>query len=232
MTIFTEKKFENFVSLNRQNLPYKTEVILQELNELPFYKNRKRMAEIMTEQTFRLKMKDPDRIECYLPEYNLIQYSKFGWLQRTAEINKEHDFFFWMDAGCSRFFLDTDLSKKWPDVSSLNKEKFVIQRNTNFLKMWKDLNIDEYIWDSRCMLIGTLFGGGRETVYKMKEIIDDICQVKFFQNNCINNEQFALAIASRTYTDLFDIRKQAFGKEQEGASHLPLFKQLSFYEEK
>jgi|9_EtaG_2_1085328.scaffolds.fasta_scaffold02191_6 hypothetical protein len=228
MTIYTESKFEDFVVKNRKNIPHKTEIVVQKLEDIPFYHNRETMLSILTSPIYKFKMKDPGRIECFLPEYNLIQYSKFGWLKRTAENNLDHDFFMWMDAGCSRFFLDTDLSKQWPNTNALRKNKFIIQRNAFFTKLWPNMKPEQYMWESQCVLVGTLFGGGREVIYKMKDMIDHVCQNIFFGNNCLNNEQFAITIAAKMNTDLFDIRKQCLDGEEEGSSHLPLFKALSF----
>lgn len=227
MTIYTEQKFKNFVEHHRMKIPNKTNVILQKLESIPFYKNKQKMQSIMNSHYFKQRMKSQNRIECFLPEYNLIQYSKFGWLKQTAINNPDHDFFFWMDAGCSRFFLDFDINKEWPNTDMINKDKFIIQRNTNFTKMWPNLKIEDYIWDSECMLVGTLFGGSLETICEIKKIIEEVVESIFFKNNCINNEQFALAIASKLHTDLFDVREQRLGKEREGSSHLPLFRNLS-----
>ena len=227
MTIYTEERFKNFVDLHRSHLSYKTTIVIQNLKDIPFYENRGKMLSIMNTSEYRTKMKSPNRIECFLPEYNLIQYSKFGWLEMTAKNNLDHDFFFWMDAGCSRFFLDSDIDKEWPNTKSFNENKFTIQRNTNFPNMWSGLNIQDYIWDSECMLVGTLFGGSHATIVKMKKIIEEITEDIFFKNNCVNNEQFALAIAYKLNSDLFDVRQQRLGHEPEGSSHLPLFKCLS-----
>jgi hypothetical protein len=41
-----------------------------------------------------------------MPEYNLIQYSKFGWLEEAIQENPfDTSSFFWIDMGISRFFL-------------------------------------------------------------------------------------------------------------------------------
>ena len=219
MTIYTEQRFKDFVLSNRKDPGYQTRVIVQNLEEIPFYKNKQRMDKILKDENYLSKVKDPKRIECYLSEYNLIQYSKFGWLKRTAEDCPESDYFFWMDAGCSRFFEGFDTSKTWPNTETLDKEKFLIQGNNNFLRMWKDLDIEEYIWHNECVLVGTLFGGGKAVLVEMEEIIDNICESMFFSKGCINNEQLALAIASKLHTHLFDIRIGI-------GTHLPLFAAL------
>tara|TARA_R110000823_G_C15949506_1_gene501467 strand:+ start:3719 stop:4543 length:825 start_codon:yes stop_codon:yes gene_type:complete len=232
MTIFTEKKFEEFILKHRAPIKNKTQIVIQNLQELPFYKNYKKISEITKSPRYLRKIRHPRRVECVLPEYNLIQYSKFGWLKKTAENNKNHDYFFWMDVGCSRFFLDTDLTKQWPDTKLLNKDKFLIQRNTNWLKMWDNLDITRYIWDSNAMMCGGLFGGGREIVYKMEELIEKICQNIFFPNHCFNNEQFAIVIACKKYPDWFEVREQKLNNEEEGTFCIPMFKNLSIKGEK
>tara|TARA_R110000796_G_scaffold76232_1_gene170656 strand:+ start:3928 stop:4731 length:804 start_codon:yes stop_codon:yes gene_type:complete len=226
MTVYTEKRFEKFIYQCRKNIPYETKVIVQDLSDLPFDKYMPQIREIMFSEFYRRRIKHPGRVECVLPEYNLIQYSKFGWLEKTAKENQNYDYFFWMDAGCSRFFLDADLSKEFPNINNINVDKFLIQRNTNFEKMWENLKFEEYIWDNRSMLTGGLFGGGREVIFKMKKYIEEVCENIFFKNRCINNEQFAIAIISKLHTDLFDIRKQVYDLEQEGSNTLPLFKSL------
>jgi hypothetical protein len=228
MTVYVDPKFVNFVAKKRKNIPYKTDIGWSNLEDIPFYHNREDILSILNSEIYKSKMKDPGRIECFLPEYSLIQYSKFTWLQWTAEKYLDYDFFIWMDAGCSRFFLDTDLSKQWPNTTTLRKNKFIIQRNAFFTKLWPDMKPEQYMWESQCVLVGTLFGGGREVIYKMKDMIDHVYENIFFPNNCFNNEQFAITIAAKMNTDLFDIRKQCLDGEEEGSSHLPLFKALSF----
>ena len=189
MTIYTEERFKDFVLNSRKESDYETRVIVQSLEEIPFYKNKQRMDLILKDEKYLSRIKDPNRIECYLSEYNLIQYSKFGWLKRTAEECENFDYFFWMDAGCSRFFESFNVNDPWPNTASLNKEKFLIQGNRNFIDMWKDLDVQEYIWHNECILVGTLFGGGKDILTKMYDIIEDVCEEMFFSRNCINNEQ-------------------------------------------
>jgi len=225
MTIYTEKRFEDFVLDNRKESEYETRLIVQQLEDIPFYKNREKMQRILNDKEYLSRIKDPDRIECYLPEYNLIQYSKFGWLKQVAEECPDFDYFFWMDAGCSRFFEDFNINNKWPNPSMLNKEKFLIQGNANFLRMWKDLDINEYAWHNECVLVGTLFGAGAKVVKEMEGIINDVCESMFFSNNCFNNEQLALAIAAKLHPSIFDIRVGT-------GTHLPLFSALGNEETK
>jgi len=215
MTIYTEERFKYFVEENRKNINYDTDIIIQKLEDIPFYKWRIKIKEIIDSDYFKLNMRDLNRIECYLPEYNVIQYSKFGWLVEAVEKN-EDDYFFWMDAGCSRFFGNFDINCIWPDTNKLDINKFIIQGNSNYISFFKNLNIDNYIWDNNCVLVGTLFGGGREIIKKLNIEINNIFEY-LLSKDCVNNEQFALAIFAKKNPDIMDTKIILDG------THLPLF---------
>lgn len=219
MTIYTEEQFVNFIKENRTN-GYYTDIVIQKLTEIPFYHWKDKISDIITSQNFKVKMKDCSRIECYLPEYNIIQYSKFGWLKKTTDKNRDCDYFFWMDAGCSRFFDGFDLSKDWPNITKLDISKFTIQGNTNYVNMFNQIDIDNYIWDNNSMLVGTLFGCGRDIVYKIEQEINKIFEW-MMSKDCVNNEQFALALFAKKNSEIMNTIVHLDG------THLPLFKILS-----
>tara|TARA_R110000851_G_scaffold67262_8_gene151999 strand:+ start:5223 stop:5999 length:777 start_codon:yes stop_codon:yes gene_type:complete len=218
MVIYTEERFKEFVLKEREGIPNETFIKIQKLEEVPFYKNNDEMKGIISSEAYLNKMADTSRVECFLSEYNVIQYSKFGWLKTSSE---EHDYHlhFWMDAGCSRFFDEFDMSKSWPNENTIDIEKFTIQGNKNFVAGFKTMEIDKYIWDNNCMLVGTLFGGNGNTIERMYKLVNETYDY-FVENKCINNEQFALAILGKQYPELYDIRVKLYD------GHLPLFKML------
>lgn len=219
MTIYTERKFEKFVKEHRCP-DYKTNIIIQTLDKLPFYKHLPKIYEVLYSNKYKENMLDPNRIECNLPEYNLIQYSKFGWLKDASLKNLENNYFIWMDAGCSRFFNNFDLEKEWPNRERLDKDKITIQGNSNYVKMFNILDINEYMWNNNCILVGTLFGGGTEIIQILNNEIENVFNY-MLDKNCVNNEQFALAILAKTNPELFNIIVHLDG------NHLPLFKILT-----
>jgi len=125
--VYTEKRFEEFVIETRSSSEFATEIIIQRLDEVPFYHKREIINEIINSDYYKSKMTDISRIECYLAEYNVIQFSKFGWLRDTVIRHTNLDFVFWMDAGCSRFFDDFDINLRWPNVDLLDTEKIILQ---------------------------------------------------------------------------------------------------------
>lgn len=217
--IYTEDRFKEFVEDTRKDINYKTDIIIQKLEEIPFYKNRDRINSIISSEEYKLKVKDPNRIECYLPEYNVIQYSKFGWLKMAIEENNDYDYFLWMDAGCSRFFNGHDFDKDWPN-SNLPIDKLTIQGNSNYVSNFDEMKPDQYIWDNNSMLVGTLFGGGKDVMIKVSNLIEDKFN-NLIDINCVNNEQFLLAIIAKINPELFNIIVRL------DYTHLPIFKIIS-----
>ena len=104
MFIITESKFIDFMKEHRPK-NYKTYIKEDTLENAQYYKYLGRMNEILESNEYKEKIAYPNRVECKLPEYNIIQYSKFGWLKEAIKKNPfNSEYFFWMDAGISRFF--------------------------------------------------------------------------------------------------------------------------------
>ena len=79
MVIYTEDITYQFIIDNRPK-HYPTKIIIQPLEDIPYYKYRNQIKDILDSEDYKIKITDPQRIECLLPEYNIIQYSKFEWL--------------------------------------------------------------------------------------------------------------------------------------------------------
>jgi hypothetical protein len=218
ITLFTESKFEEQI---KQFLKRRTDcnVIIEEFNELPFYKKNDEIKKILQSDFYKQKMKDTKRIECYMSEYNVIQYSKFDWLERVILSEPDFDYYFWIDAGISRFFDGFDTNKNWPNTKVI-KDKIIIQGNYNFINLFDNMEKKEYIWDNRCMLSGGLFGGTKNKMIFLKNEIHN--QVNFLiQENCFNNEQILFPIILKDNPELFDIFINYEHKP------MPIFKYLS-----
>jgi hypothetical protein len=219
MIVYTEEKFKKFVTDRRD--PSNTEIIIQKLEETPAYRYLNDIERIIHDPVYLSKINDPSRIECKLGLYNVIQYSKFGWLKKSSENGRESDFYFWMDAGCSRFFEDFDLNSSWPNHSNMIYDKLMIQGNANTERLYLLLDAESYKWDSNCILVGTLFGGSRKIIYTMYDLIIDVLEKDMIMCNTVNNEQIALGMIFKKFPDLFSV----YIKPNSG--HLPIFKKLA-----
>jgi hypothetical protein len=221
--VVTEERFKDFFIENRPK-QYPMEIKIIDFKESYYYKYYDRMKEILESNYYKNKILHPDRVECVLPEYNIIQYSKFDYLKIAIKENPfQSDYFFWMDVGCSRFFLDVDISAPYPSQNVItflknNPNKFIIQKRHDL----EYFPIDEnFIWKSDNLLYGTMFGGDVAVINKISECVEDVLTNIMFANMNVNNEQLALAITWKKHPELFFLTNNA------SYCHLLLFKLLS-----
>lgn len=187
MVIFVdsmEVELNTMIQEIRQNLP--TQVYH---DPIPYQYYEIQFQEILNRPSYRQRIQHPNRVECKLPMYNIIQYSKFPWLVKTIERNPfQTPYFFWIDAGISRF-----LSKE--SFGRLKKEivlpigKCVIQHN----HLLEHYPVSEnYLWDSQCLMCGTMFGGEAKILIALANQIDQELMNRV-PEGWINNEQILLA---------------------------------------
>ena len=93
MVIYTEEKFKIFIEERRD--PKYTKIKIQKLEEIPMYKHKEEISQILRDPKYLSKVKDNSRIECKLDLYNIIQYSKFGWLQEEIKEGSDSDYYFY-----------------------------------------------------------------------------------------------------------------------------------------
>jgi hypothetical protein len=219
MEIYTEEKFKKFIEEKRN--PELTKIIIQNIEDVPAYKYRERISDIINSESYLSRIKDKSRIECRLDLYNVIQYSKFGWLKNSISSGKEDDFYFWMDAGCSRFFDGFDTKNDWPILKNIPDDKFVVQGNYNTSVIYPDMDINSYKWENNCILVGTLFGGNGNIVSGVSDMVMEIMEKDMLDECTINNEQIALGILYKRMPSIFSVYIDLSG------GHLPIFKELA-----
>jgi hypothetical protein len=173
-------------------------------------------------------MSDTNRIECKNSMYSVIQYSKFKWLKKATEINPfDSKFFFWLDAGASRFLCDCDISNEYPSEDALRElegidNTMLIQYNT---ECYSDLVnsktlTEKYLWDNRSFICGSMFGGNKVAIENITIEIDNLMQ-SMLQNKNLNNEQIAIGYLCKNKEDLFTKFYRVNGK-----NHLCLFQEM------
>lgn len=224
MVIFAHKGIGNWVYQQRQNYKNTTIVVETSLDSIPYSTYYEKVEKILINPEYLAKIDRPDRIECNLPWYNLIQYSKFDWLSQVAKFNPYNsDYFIWMDAGCSRFFGNVDITKAWPHPygSFLQPGKINIQGNSNTYQYLLDSQLmDNYIYNSNCLVVGTMFGMSKvftqEFAIKVRHDFD-----QYLLHNVVNNEQILLGTILNNHPELFNLYIKLDG------THLPFFERLS-----
>lgn len=223
MVIYTEEISKSFILEHRPS-EYQTKIIIQDLQNIPYYKYYLYIKTILESSDYKSKIKDPCRIECILPEYNIIQYSKFEWLKETSQNNYFNtSYFLWIDAGISRFFPPMYEPKNiFPQNNGLDllqNNKFVIQ-GRNIIYQINNISDTDFIWNSVNLLIGTMFGGTKEIIQIISQKINDFFENIMLKNNNINNEQLALALVWKHKPHLFTI---FYNHWENQGYHLPIF---------
>ena len=210
MVLFVTEDLKEFVEERRTDIP--TEIIVQSVEEIPYYYLKSQLDSIIESEEYQKKISDPDRIECQYSMYSIIQYSKFKWLQEAIEENPFNSkFFFWMDAGASRFFEGHDLSQDYPSINaieSLNEmgEKFLIQMNTEcYSDLYESDKLKEnYLLNNRSFVCGTFFGGHKNSIKLVSKEVEYILLNTMIKNNYVNNEQIVLGYLLKNKSNLFE----------------------------
>ena len=196
--IVTEAKFVPFMKEKRPH--YATYIHEDTLENASYYKYLPRMKEILESDAYKQRIAYPNRVECVLPEYNVIQYSKFGWLEEAIRINPfQTDTFYWMDAGISRFFGEVDVRLPYP--RSIHTDQFIIQPREDLLSYPMD---DTFIWKADNLFKGGMFGGNAEIVSILRKKVEEEFQT-MLSHEQMNNEQLAIALVWKRYPNLFHL---------------------------
>ena len=226
MILFVSNDVAEFIGERRDDIP--TDVIVQTVDQIPYYHLKDEIQNILDSDEYKENISDPDRIECKQAMYSVIQYSKFPWMKLAAEDNPHNsDYFFWLDAGGSRFFGIYDLKKEYPSkdaVKSLDDmgESFLVQMNTEYYPYLSDaeeLDLD-YLYDNRSYVLGSMFGGHKNAVPKVCDMVEDIFVNEMINKGNVNNEQIALGYLIKKHSDDFAIYSRTNGK------HMALFEEL------
>ncbi len=168
----------------------------------------------MTDHAYRSRIESANRVECRLPEYNIVTFSKFHYLKIAMSRNPFNStYFFWMDAGLSRFFMDVDVLQPYPSSSFVNflarnPEKFIIQKHLLF-----DGNTinDESVWTDYSFIAAGMFGGGKNIVLKVGELVEWIWNEKMLARKNVNNEQKAITLAWKYHPEYFILSDNVYG---------------------
>ena len=173
-------------------------------------------------------MADPGRIECKYAMYSVIQYSKFQWIKQAIQsASHGSDYYFWLDAGGSRFFEGYDLNKPYPSDTAMESlegmgESCLVQMNCDYyddLYGADKLSLD-YLWDNRSYVLGSMFGGHKNALPDLCQKVEDVLTDDMIANGNVNNEQIALGYLVKEYPDDFAIYERVNGK------HLDIFSEL------
>lgn len=225
--IFTQSDVIDVILECRDSL--NTFIIESNLKQIPYYYLKDSIQNILDSNFYKSNMQDNNRVECINSLYSIIQYSKFKWLSEASKINPfNSQYFFWVDAGISRFLSEEDYKSKFPSLEAIQQlnnidDTFLVQYNEDYYKDLTNSRIlpKSYFWDSRSFICGSMFGGNNQAIQEMECEIDEIMNF-MIKNKCVNNEQIALGYLTKIREDLFSLFYRT-----DANKHLELFSELA-----
>lgn len=228
MIIYTEDSVVETIKSVRDSMEdYKTEIIVSKIEDIPYYGLKDEMQKVLDSDKYQEKMSDTDRVECNDSMYSVIQYSKFKWMREASE-NYNYDYYFWLDAGASRFISSQSYIKEYPSQDALEEldgieDTLLIQYNHEYYPQLVEpevLSID-YFWDNRSIICGSMFGGSKKSIENVEGEVDRLMKY-MIDEGCLNNEQIVLGFLCKSRPELFT-RYYRTNPNQ----HLDLFQELS-----
>uniref|UniRef100_A0A6C0ETL1 DUF616 domain-containing protein n=1 Tax=viral metagenome TaxID=1070528 RepID=A0A6C0ETL1_9ZZZZ len=193
--VVTEEKHKDFILQNRpQQYPIEIKVI--DFKDSYYYKYYDRIKETIESDYYKNKIENPTRIECTSPEYNILQYSKYKYMNMAAESNPfQSIMFFWLGASSSEYLDNMVLSAQFPSKIGINRvksqKKIFFTQNNNLYKY----NIDgDFVWKSEKLLYNRICGGDSEVLQIIAEKMENIFVEDMLNNNNVNDESVALVL--------------------------------------
>ena len=201
--VVTEERFKDFFLKHRTE---KMHLRIIDFKESHYYKYYDTMKTIIEDPEYKGRIAYPNRVECKMPEYSIIQYSKFHYLQMAIDENPfQSSMFFWMDAGASRFFTNIDISKPFPssngeNILQMHPGAFFAQQRPDLQNYKFDEN---FLWKADNLIYGGMFGGSKEIIQEISKMVEEIFVEELLKKGIVNNEQLVLALAWRKKSHLF-----------------------------
>lgn len=215
MVVFVKEDLRDFVEVHREGKP--TLVICSELKESIYYTHKERIDEILNDENYRLRIKSPDRIECKSTLYNIIQYSKFHWVETAANLNPfGTENFLWLDAGISRFFEQIDLNRGFGlKGDAMLPGRILLQI---FMLSYPDLAnatiLDEsYFWDDRSYVAGGIFMVHRNFANEINRLVQETL-TDTLSRGSMNNEQICLGYLIKKNPEMFQLFQHHYTKHR------------------
>jgi len=222
--VITEEKHKDFILQNRpQQYPMEMKVI--DFKDSHYYKYYDRIKEIVESDYYKNKIENPTRIECTSPEYNILQYSKYNYMNMAAEANPfQSILFFWLAPSVSEYLDNMVLSSQFPSQKGINRvksqKKILFTQDNNLYKY----NIDDtFIWKSDKLLYNEIFGGDTEVLQIISEKMENVFVEDMLNNNNVNDESVALAL----FWNKTQFNKLLFAFCNHPTNHMFLMKILS-----
>ncbi len=205
LVVYGDPSLQDWVMERRANT--QTWFVGQRLQDIPYYSYKEKVSSIIRSAEFRGRVCQPHRLECNLPEYTLVIYSKLHWMIDAVErYGTESTKVFWVDAGCSRFIDPKLYDHPFPNKEKTDfiGDKFFIQMSRNYpdLITSKDLPSD-YFWLAKPLTAAGFMGGSIKTVKVVSEGVKKIFEEDMLAKGVVATEENAIGAMIKRQPELF-----------------------------
>lgn len=201
MVIYVQPELVDFVKEQRDKYRHKTKVIPLTIEELPYFKYKNQIEQVMQSAEFKNGLAVPICPEVTQPLYDVIMWSKIPLVVRTIEenpFNSSH--FVWLDFGIHTevlkdFRLNKPLLSFIPDKIKLLCLRYPLQADLNVKKFFKAHSI---------RFTGTMITGSAENFKILNQYWEQEIQYCLNQN-VVDNDQSLLCIIFLKHPELFEL---------------------------
>ena len=175
-------------------------IVERKLEEVSMYPYKQRIQAILHDPVWKANQAHPQDITNRLPEYCMIQYSKFGFVEEAIRENVfGTQYFAWMDAGLSRFF-DATKTYLFAPRLPLTQTMYVQGNAREIPRIPRNI-----IGTNLCFAKGTLWIVEQHTFHTVQEEVMRIFQSEMLDKHRLDNEQIAMALACQSHPKWFTI---------------------------
>lgn len=203
--VYGDSTLRNWVMERREGKP--TLFIEQALHDIPCYHYKEAVSSIINSDYFRKNVNQVHRLECNLPEYTLVIYSKLYWMMdAVSRIGNQNTKVFWVDAGCSRFIDSRLYNTRFPDPVKTNLlgDKFFIQVSRNYPDLISSSSLPEnYFWLAKPLTAAGFMGGSIATVSEVAREVKDIFENEMLARGVVATEENAIGAVMKRRPDMF-----------------------------
>ncbi|XP_041358592.1 protein HtrL-like isoform X2 [Gigantopelta aegis] len=171
MVIFIETKGRPFVEWMRRGRKKRTLILPITLQDLPYYKHRGRMEEIMKSVEYQNDnelLTDGDHCEARIPEYDIVQLSKIHLVNEAILRNPFNtSYYFWIDGGYGHGEAGVYPSDGvWKPVLAHSDKVMLLQLKP--IDEWE--HVPDLHKKNINILAGGVFGGGVDVLRRYHEL--------------------------------------------------------------
>ena len=217
IVVYIEKKGKPFVEWMRRGRENRTVILPTSLQELPYYKHRRKMKQIMESREYKKDnelLTDGDHCEATIPEYDIVQLSKIHFVNDAILRNPFNtSYYFWIDCGYGHGERDVyPPSGVWkPAIKRLDK---VMLLQLKSLDEWE--HVADLHKKNINILAGGVIGGGVDVLRRYHQLHVKLMD-EWMQKGIVDDDQTAniqLYFRNRTmfhliksgWFDLFKLR--------------------------